>query len=379
MDFNFTDEQNMLRDSISRFIASEYDFDKRRAMLKSDEAGKKHWAAFAEMGLMAAPLPEAHGGLGGGPIDVLVVMEEFGKGLVVEPYVQTVVIGGGMLARSGTAAQKEEHLPAIASGERIIAFAYAEPKGRFNLADLATNAKKQGAGYVLNGHKAVVVGAPHADHLLVSARTSGGQRDANGVTVFLVPKGAQGVSTRDYPTVDGFRASEVYFENVALGAEHVVGAVDAGLPIVEQAADEAIAALCAEAVGCMREMHSQTLEYAKQRKQFGVPIASFQVLQHRMVDMFMAAEQSVSMAYMAALKIGESADERAKAAAAAKVQIGKAGRFVGQSAVQIHGGMGVTDEMKVGHYFKRVTMIDAQFGNVDHHLKRYSALTLEAA
>ncbi|MDX2236962.1 MAG: acyl-CoA dehydrogenase family protein [Hyphomonadaceae bacterium] len=379
MDFNFTDEQNMLRDSIAKFVAAEYDFDKRRAMLKSEDAWKKNWATFAELGLMAAPLPEEHGGLGGGPIDVLVVMEEFGKGLVVEPYVQTVVIAAGLINRAGTDAQKGEHLPAIASGERIFAPAYAEPKGRFNLADLATTAKKQGAGYVLNGHKAVVIGAPQADHFVVSARTAGGQRDAQGVTLFIVPKAAAGVSTRDYPTVDGFRASEVYFENVALGAEHVLGVVDGGLPQLEQAADEAIAALCAEAVGCMRMMHAQTLEYAKQRKQFGVPIASFQVLQHRMVDMFMATEQSVSLAYMAALKMGESAEERAKAASAAKVQIGKAGRFCGQAAVQIHGGMGVTEEMRVGHYFKRVTMIDAQFGNVDHHLKRYSALTVEAA
>jgi hypothetical protein len=379
MDFNFTDEQNMLRDSIAKFVAAEYDFDKRRAMLKSEDAWKKNWATFAELGLMAAPLPEEHGGLGGGPIDVLVVMEEFGKGLVVEPYVQTVVIAGGLINRAGTDAQKSEHLPAIASGERIFAPAYAEPKGRFNLADLATTAKKQGAGYVLNGHKAVVIGAPQADHFVVSARTAGAQRDAQGVTLFIVPKAAAGVSTRDYPTVDGFRASEVYFENVALGAEHVLGAVDGGLPQLEQAADEAIAALCAEAVGCMRMMHAQTLDYAKQRKQFGVPIATFQVLQHRMVDMFMATEQSVSLAYMAALKMGESAEERAKAASAAKVQIGKAGRFCGQAAVQIHGGMGVTEEMRVGHYFKRVTMIDAQFGNVDHHLKRYSALTVEAA
>ena len=379
MDFNFSDEQNMLRDSVSRFIATEYDFDKRRAMLQTDEAGRKHWKAFAEMGLLAAPLPEEHGGLGGGPVDVLVVMEEFGKGLVLEPYLQTVVIGGRMLARSGSDAQKEQHLPAIASGERIMAFAYAEPGGRFNLADLTTSAKRQGTGFVLNGHKAVVIGAPHADCLLVTARTSGGRREANGVSIFLLPKSAPGVSTRDFFTVDGFRASEVYFENVKLGVEHLVGDLDAGLAIAEQAADEAIAALSAEAVGCMREMHDQTLDYAKQRKQFGVPIASFQVLQHRLVDMYMATEQSVSMAYMAALKMNERAEERASSAAAAKVQIGKAGRFVGQAAVQIHGGMGVTDEMKIGHYFKRVTMIDAQFGNVDHHLARYAALTPKAA
>lgn len=379
MDFNFTDEQSMLRDSIAKFVAAEYDFDKRRAMLKSDDAWKKNWATYAEMGLLMAPLPEEHGGLGGGPIDVLVVMEEFGKGLVTEPYVQTVVIAGGLLKRAGTDAQKAEHLPAIGAGERVVAFAYAEPKGRYNLADIATTAKKDAKGFTLNGHKAVVIGAPQADTLIVSARTAGGQRDAKGVSLFIVPKNAKGVTTRDYPTIDGFRASEVYLENVAVPADALIGKQDEALPLIEQATDEAIAALAAEAAGCMRVTHALTLDYAKQRKQFGVPIASFQVLQHRMVDMFMATEQSVSMAYMAALKMGESADERAKAAAAAKVQIGRAGRFCGQAAVQIHGGMGVTDEMRVGHYFKRLTMIDTQFGNVDHHLKRYSDLTAEQA
>ena len=378
MDFNFTDEQNMLRDSIAKFVAAEYDFDKRRAMLAAPDAWKKNWATFAEMGLLAAPLPEAHGGLGGGPIDVLVVMEEFGKALVTEPYVQAIVLAGGFLKYGGSEAQQSEHIAAIASGERVFAFAYAEPKGRYNLADLTTTAKKAGAGYTLNGHKGVVIGAPQADHFIVSARTAGGQRDAKGVSLFVVPKSAKGVTTRDYPTVDGFRASEVYFENVALGADALIGPADEALPLIERVIDEAIAALAAEGAGCMRMMHALTLEYAKQRKQFGVPIASFQVLQHRMVDMFMATEQSVSMAYMAALKMGESVDERAKAAAAAKVQVGRAGRFVGQAAVQIHGGMGVTDEMRVGHYFKRVTVIDSQFGNVDHHLKRYGDLTIAA-
>jgi alkylation response protein AidB-like acyl-CoA dehydrogenase len=378
MDFNFTDEQQQLRDSIARYIAAQYDFDKRKAALASPEGMRREvWAQCAEMGLFMAPIPEAYGGLGGGPLDVLVVMEEFGKGLVVEPYIPTVVIGAGLLAAAGSEGQKQEHLPAIANGERIIAFAYAEPKGRYNLADLATTGKKDGAGYVLNGQKAVVIGAPTADQLIVTARTSGGQRDAGGVSVFLVPKGAKGVTTRDYPTVDGFRASEVYFENVALGAEHLIGAADAGLPLVEQCVDHAIAATCAEAIGAFRMMHDLTLEYAKQRKQFGVPIASFQVLQHRMVDMFMAVEQSVSMTYMATLKL--DTEERAKSVSAAKVQIGRAGRFIGQSAVQIHGGMGVTEEMRVGHFFKRATMIDTQFGNVDHHLKRYMDLTTPAA
>lgn len=380
MDFNFTDEQTMLRDSIAKFVAAEYDFDKRKAILKSaDGWSKKAWATFAELGLMAAPLPEEYGGLGGGPIDTLVIMEEFGKGLVVEPWLQTVVIGGGFLKHAGSEAQKQEHLAAIASGERIVAFAYAEPKGRYNLSDLSTTAKKDGAGYVINGHKAVVIGAPQADHLIVTARTAGGQRDAKGVSAFIVLKNAKGVTTRDYATIDGFRASEVYFENVSVGADALIGAADGALPLVEKVVDEAIAGLCAEAVGTFRLMHSLTLEYARQRKQFGVAIGSFQVLQHRMVDMFMATEQSISMAYMATLKLGESDAERAKAVSAAKVQIGKSGRFIGQAAVQIHGGMGVTEEMRVGHYFKRATMIDAQFGNVDHHVKKFTNLSMPNA
>ncbi len=379
MDFNFTDEQNMLRDSIAKFVASAYDFDKRKQRAADPDSSKKNWAQMAELGLMAAPLPEAYGGLGGGPVDVMVVMEEFGKGLVAEPYLQTVVIGAGFLEKAGAEAQKEEHLNAIAAGERVIAFAYAEPQGRYNLADLTTAAKKSGAGWSLSGHKAVVIGAPNADHLIVTARTGGAQRDAKGVSVFIVPKDAKGVTTRDYPTVDGFKASEVYFENVALGAEHLIGAADEALPVVEEVVDHAIAAVCAEAVGGMRQMHALTLDYAKGRKQFGVPISSFQVLQHRMVDMFTATEQSISMTYMVTLKLDAGAEERAKAASAAKVQIGKAGRFVGQSAIQIHGGMGMTDEMRVGHYFKRATMIDSQFGNVDHHLRRYTQHSMKAA
>jgi pimeloyl-CoA dehydrogenase small subunit len=376
MNFDFSDEQNMLRDSIAKFVTAQYDFDARKAIVASAEGWKKeNWATFAEMGLMMAPIPEEFGGLGGGAVDTLVVMEEFGKGLVVEPYIPTVVVAGGFLKHAGSQAQKEDHLNAIASGERVFAFAYAEPKGRYDLFDLETSARKEGAGWVLNGHKSVVIGAPWADHLIVTARTSGARRDRGGVSVFVVPKATKGVTTRDYPTVDGSRASEVYFENVALGADHLIGDADGALPVIERVADEATAALCAEAIGAMRVLHADTVEYSRTRKQFGAPIGSFQVLQHRMVDMFMAAEQSVSMTYMLTLKLEESAAERAKAASAAKVQIGRAGRFVGQNAIQIHGGMGMTEELKVGHYFKRLSMIDSQFGAVDHHLKRYTKLT----
>ncbi len=380
MDFNFSEEQSMLRDTVASFLRDRYDFDTRRAITRS-EAGWRpdYWKAFAEeLGILAAPFAEEHGGLGGGPIENMIVMEEFGKHLVVEPYLGTVVIGGGFLKHSG-APIAGEVIGRIIGGEAVLAFAYAEPTGRYNLADLSTTAKKDGEGWVVNGHKAVVVGGPWATHLIVTARTSGGQRDRQGVSVFLVEKNTPGVTTRDYPTVDGARASEVAFENVRVGPEALLGPADQGLPLVEQVVDEAIAALCAEAVGCMRKLHEGTLDYARQRKQFGVPIATFQVLQHRMVDMFMNLEQSVSMTYMATLKLDEPAEERAKAASAAKVQIGKAARFVGQSAIQIHGGMGMTDELAIGHYFKRTTIIEQAFGGVDHHLRRYEMLTLPQA
>ncbi|MEZ5945763.1 MAG: acyl-CoA dehydrogenase family protein [Hyphomonas sp.] len=377
MDFNFTEEQGMLRDSLAKMLRDQYDFEARRKIVASESGWNKDmWMQFAELGLFMAPFSEEDGGLGGGPIDAMVVMEEFGKALVVEPYVPSVVCGGGFLKR-GTDAQKEEYLSGIMSGENVFAFAYAEPRGRYNLADLETTAKKDGDGYVLNGHKAVVVGAPWATHFIVTARTSGGRRDAQGVTVFVVEKSAPGISTRDYPTVDGRRASEVYFENVAVGAESVIGEADNGLSLVELVTDEAIAATCAEAFGAMKVANEMTVEYSRQRKQFGVPIGKFQVLQHRMVDMYMEYEQSVSMTYMATLKLGDDAVTRKKAASAAKVRIGQGGRFVGQQAIQIHGGMGMTDELAIGHYFKRLTMIDAEFGNMDHHLKRYTDLSAD--
>ena len=372
MDFSFTEEQTLLRNSVQKYLADNYTFDHFKKISRAEPGySQKDWKQFAELGLMAAPLPEAYGGLGGGPVDVMVVMEEFGKALVVEPYVSTVVVGGGFFNHGGTDAQKEEWLNKIAAGETVIAFAFAEPQGRFNYADLTTTAKKDGSGYTLSGSKAVVLGAPWADALIVTARTAGGQRDARGVSVFIVDKKAKGIATRDYPTIDGLHASEVTFENTPAT---LIGTADDGLKLIEQVTDEAIAAHASEAVGAMRVLVNATVEYSKTRKQFGVPIGKFQVLQHRMVDMFMNAEQSASITYMVTLKLGENDVERKKAASAAKVQIGKAGRFVGQQAVQIHGGMGMTDELNVGHYFKRLTMLDTLYGNVDHHLKRYAEL-----
>ncbi|MGD0142702.1 MAG: acyl-CoA dehydrogenase family protein [Rhizomicrobium sp.] len=374
MDFSFTEEQTLLRNSVSKFLADNYKFEFFKKNSRTEPGWSPGtWKQFAELGLLAAPLPEEHGGLGGGALDTMVVMEEFGRNLVVEPYVQTVVVGGGFLGH-GSNAQKAEWLPRIAAGETVIAFAFAEPQGRFNYADLVTTAKKQGSGFVLNGQKAVVLGGPWADTLIVTARTAGGQRDDKGVSVFLIDKKSKGIVTRDYPTIDGLRASEITFENVEVPATNAIGQLDNGRELVEQVTDAAIAAHAAEAVGAMKVLLDATVEYSKTRKQFGVPIGKFQALQHRMVNMFMNYEQSASIALMVTLKLDESTVERKKAASAAKVQIGKAGRFIGQNAVQIHGGMGMTDELNVGHYFKKLTMLDTLYGNVDHHLKRYASL-----
>ena len=374
MDFSFTEEQTLLRNMVQSFVQDNYDFDARMKIVRSEDGmSREIWQQFAELGLLAAPFSEDLGGLDGGPIETMVIMEELGRGLVVEPYLPTVVLCGGILNRHASKDQQETHLPSLIAGESIWALAFSEPQSRFNLADIVTSAKAEGDGYVLNGAKAVVLGGPWADKLIVSARVSGDQRERDGVSLFIVDKSANGVSTQDYPTVDGGRASEITFENVAVGADALIGEAGNGLDILEEAIDFGIGALSAEAIGHMKQLNDATVEYCKTRKQFGVAIGSFQVLQHRMVDMFMEYEQSVSMTYMVNMKLSEDASARAKAASGAKVQIGKSGSFVGQQAVQLHGGMGMTEELNVGHYFKRLTMIDTQFGNVDHHLKRFAA------
>lgn len=376
MDFNFTEEQSMVRDTVASFLQDKYDFETRRKIVASESGWRAdYWKAFAEeLGILGASFSEDLGGLGGGAIDNMIIMEEFGKALVIEPYLGTVVIGGGFMKHSGYAGAASV-IEGVVAGTTTIAFAYAEPQGRYTWRDLKTTARKEGSGYVLNGHKAVVVGAPFATHLVVTARTGGAQRDAGGVSVFLVDKSLPGVVTRDYPTVDGGRASEVYFENVSIPADALVGEEGGGLPLIDKVIDEATAAVGAEAVGVLRKLHEGTLDYAKQRKQFGTAISNFQVLQHRMVDMFIEVEQAVSMTYMATIKLDESDDERAKAVSAAKVRIGRACKFVGQNAIQIHGGMGMTDELAIGHYFKRASIIESLFGSIDHHLKRYESLS----
>jgi pimeloyl-CoA dehydrogenase small subunit len=374
MDFTLSEEQQLLKDSVERFVRDEYEFEKRRKLAKSDEGfSRNNWRKMAELGWLGAGLPEEFGGIGGGAVERMIVMEQIGRGLMLEPYFATVVLGAGLLLEAGSPEQKQALLPKLAAGELLLAFGHAERQARYDLEDVATKAEKAGKGWRLSGEKSVVLHAAAADKLIVSARTSGGRRDRDGVSLFLVDKGAKGLSRRDYPTVDGLRASELALDGVE--AEAALGQIGKGLPVVERVVEQAVAALCAEAVGAMQVLHDVTNEYLKTRVQFGRPIGQFQVLQHRMVDMFMEVEQSRSMMLLATLRLAEEdARERARAASAAKVQIGRSGRFVGQQAVQLHGGMGMTDELNVGHYFKRLTMIDMSFGNVDWHLKRFAAL-----
>ncbi|MBO6656374.1 MAG: acyl-CoA dehydrogenase family protein [Pseudomonadales bacterium] len=374
MDFSFSEEQSLLQDSVQRFIQNDYTFDSRQKLLKTDDGfSRDNWANFAELGWLALPFSEESGGFGGTAVETMILMEEFGKGLVVEPYVSTVIMAGSVIEAGGTAAHKEGALAEIMAGTKLASLAYVEPQARFNLADVTTTATADGDNYTINGFKGVVLGGPSADLLVVPARTSGDQKDESGITLFLVDASASGISKRDYPTIDGLQASEIHFESVSVSADDVLGEVGNGLSLLELGINNGILAVGAEAVGAMEVLYKTTVEYCKTREQFGQPIGKFQVLQHRMVDMFMEHEQAKSLLYMAALRMSEDDDiEARKAISALKVQIGKGGRFVGQNAIQLHGGMGMTDELNVGHYFKRITAIETLFGNVDHHLKKYA-------
>ena len=375
MDFSFTDEQALLQDSVQRFIQNSYAFDSRQKLIKTEDGfSRENWASFAELGWLALPFSEESGGFGGTAVETMILMEEFGKGLVVEPYLTTVLMSGSIIEAGGSSAQKEGVLAEIMAGTKLAALAYVEPQARFNLADVTTTATAEGDGYVINGFKGVVMGGPSADVLIVPARTAGEQRDEAGITLFQVDANSNGISKRDYPTIDGGRASEITLENVTVDASAVIGEVGGGFALLEVGINNGILGVGAEAVGAMEVLYKTTVEYCKTREQFGQPIGKFQVLQHRMVDMFMEHEQAKSLLYMAAIRMSENdADEARKAISALKVQIGKGGRFVGQQAIQLHGGMGMTDELNVGHYFKRLTAIETLFGNVDYHLKKYSA------
>jgi pimeloyl-CoA dehydrogenase small subunit len=372
MDFDLSEEQRLLKESVDGLLGSSYDFDDRKKyMAEKGGWSKGVWSKFAEQGLLGLPFSEDEGGFGAGAVETMIVMEALGKALVLEPYLPTVVIAGGFLRRGGSAAQKEAYIPAIIDGSKTFAFAQLEKNSRYDLGDVATSAKKKGDAYVIDGEKFVVLNGESADMLIVTARTKGGQRDANGVGVFLVPGNAKGVAKKGYPTQDGLHAADITFTGVEVGADAVIGDPENGLALIERVVDDARIALCAEAVGLMDESLKSTVEYLKTRTQFGVAIGTFQTLQHRAADMFVALEQARSMAMFATMAGDfDDAKERATAVAAAKVQIGKSLKFVGQQSIQLHGGIGMTMEARIGHYFKRLTMIENTFGDTDYHLRR---------
>jgi alkylation response protein AidB-like acyl-CoA dehydrogenase len=373
MDFNFTEEQQLLADTVRRFVREHYSFEARREILKSKDGWSRElWQQLAGLGLTALNVPEEHGGLGAGPIETLLVMNALGEGLVLEPFLSAAVMTPALLSRIDDAKAAAELLPAIASGERIVIVAHQEPKTRGEINHVATRAEKSGDSYVFDGHKSVVMNGGAADELLITARTSGKIDDSDGISLFRVAPGAKGLKLTSYRTIDEQQAADIELSKVKVPATALVGAEGRAFAAIEAAHDLALSAICAEAVGIMKAVNAATLEYTKSRKQFGQPIAKFQVLQHRMADMFLNAEQATSMSYLAALKcVDPDAGERRRALSAAKVTIGQAGRFVGQQAIQLHGGMGMTDELIVSHYFKRLTAIDLTFGDTDFHIQQF--------
>jgi len=372
MDFDLSDEQRMLQDSVARLVAEHYGFEQRKAY----EAQPKGysgalWSRYAEMGLLGLPFAEEDGGFGGGPVETMIVMQTLGRALALEPYLATVVLAGGVLRDAGSPAQRAAHIPAIASGELTLALAHSETQARFDLARVETSAQREGAGWVISGAKRFVLSGDSADKLIVSARTRGEANDSDGVTLFIVDAKAPGVTCRGYRTQDHGRAADIGFDAVRVGPDALIGEAGAALPVIEHAVDAAIAALCAEGLGVMERAHELTVDYLKVRKQFGVAIGSFQALQHRAVDMLVAIEQARSMALYATMMCSEPDPvERSRAISAAKVQIGKSGRFVSEEAIQLHGGIGMTEECQVGHYFRRLTVIEMMFGDTPHHLGR---------
>jgi pimeloyl-CoA dehydrogenase small subunit len=374
MDFDLSEEQRLLKESVDGLLKTSYDFDQRKKYA-AEKGGwsKSVWTKLAEQGLLGLPFSEDDGGFGAGAVETMIVMEALGRALVLEPYLATVILAGGFLRRGGSAAQKAAHLPGIIDGSKTFAFAQLEKNSRYDLGDVSAKVKKTGAMWVLDGEKFVVLNGENADTFIVTARTKGERRDRDGIGVFLVPADSKGISIRSYPTQDGQHAADISFRGVVIDADAAIGDPEKGLPLIEQVVDDARAALCAEAVGAMDESLKSTVEYLKTRSQFGVPIGSFQVLQHRAADMFVAVEQARSMAMFATMALDfEDPKQRANAIAAAKVQVGKSLKFVGEQAIQLHGGVGMTMEYKIGHYFKRLTMIENTFGDSGYHLTRVS-------
>lgn len=376
MDFNFSSEQEQLRDTVNRLIEREYEFNKQRhAIIHSpDGYSEKVWSSMAEIGVLGIGIAEAYGGFGGNAIDTMIVMDALGRSLVVEPYLATVVLGANLIQLAGSDAQKSSLLPQIVEGQLKLAFAYSEPGTRYDLKRVATVARKDNKSYVLNGEKIVVLHGNIADKIIVSAATAGALNDGQGMALFLVDAATSGLNITGYRTIDNQRAANLRFDNVRMDVDAMLGDSEDNLAVVEQVMDIATTALVAESVGAMEALQKYTLEYLKTRRQFGVPIGKFQALQHRMVDMLMYVEQSRSMAYLAAVKV-QSNDiaERQRAVSAAKNAVGRYGRLVAQEAVQMHGGMGITDELSASHYFRRLTAIDATLGDADHHLSRFAA------
>jgi len=375
MNFELSDEQRLLQDSVARFVQDNYELENRIKLVATSQGfSSELWTTIAELGWLALPFDEADGGFGGSPIEIMVIMEQLGKGLVLEPFFANVVLGGGVLKRAANAQQKAELLPAFIEGTRQLTLAYAEEQARFDLHDVTTTARADGDAFVINGHKSMVANAATATQLIVSTRTSGGQVDENGISLFLVDADADGVSLENFPTVDGLRASEVTFTDVHIDAKNLLGELDQGFVTLNAVANDAILALCAEAVGAMEVLYKDTVTYTQEREQFGHPLADFQVLQHRMVEMFMEYEQCKSLLYRATLEAaqGDSATAQ-RSVHALKHLVGKTGILIGENAVQTHGGMGMTEELKIGHYFKRLLIIDAQFGNADFHLQKFAA------
>ncbi len=375
MDFRFSEEQTLLGDSAGRFLAEQYGLEARRAAIAGETGySAEIWGKFAELGWLALPFAEDVGGLEASAVETMIIMGAMGRRLVIEPYLANVVLAGGLLEALGSEAQRQEVLPAMIAGEKMLALAHSEPDARYQLARVSATAGKCGDGFKLNGHKSVVLNGAAADWILVSARTSGAADAAGGISLFLVPGEAPGMERRGYATLDGQRAAEITLSGVELGADALLGERDAALAPIELAIDRATAALAADAMGAMQALNQTTAEFLMTRKQFGRPIGSFQVLQHRMTDMIMEYELVKSLVYLATLKLEAEPGERKRAVSAVKVQVGRSGRMIGQNAVQMHGGMGVSDELDVGQYFKRLTAIDALFGNVDYHRRRFAAL-----
>jgi alkylation response protein AidB-like acyl-CoA dehydrogenase len=375
MNFDFSEEQIMLRDSVARFVQDDYTFETRRKIVESAAGiSPENWQTFAQLGWLSIPFAEEYGGFGGSATDLALVMEELGKGLVVEPFLATVVLFGGLLQKAGSKAQCEANIPGIIDGSCQGAFAYLERQGRYELADVKTTAVSEDGQWRLNGEKVVVINGANADQVIVSARTSGEQFDHSGISLFRVAADAQGLARTSYRMMDGQRVANLVFEDVIVSAADLVGPVDEALPVIEALALEAKLAIAGEALGMMGQLNTKTLEYTKTREQFGVAIGSFQALQHRMVDTFMSYEQTKSLLYRALCMHNEGGDEIAPAVHALSVMIDKAGKHILAEAIQLHGGMGLTDELDIGHYAKRLMTINTVFGDGDYHQAKFNAL-----